>query len=48
MNYIFYIFVNWILGIGLDQLIIKIELLIIFVILFVIFNKLINKFKILK
>lgn len=45
MNYILYIFVNWILGIGLDQLFIKIELLTIFIILFIIFNKLINKLK---
>ncbi len=47
MNYIFYIFVNWILGIGLDQLFIKIELIIIFIIIFIIFNKLMKTFKIL-
>lgn len=43
MNYILYIFLSWLIGIGLDQLIIKIELLTIFIILFILFNKFIKK-----
>lgn len=44
MNYILYIFLSWLLGIGLDQLIIKIELLTLFIFLFLLFSKFYKKY----